>query len=695
MAIDPYSANVAGQYLGLPTDEQMSPGAGGEAPPLSPEVAAALKSTMAASAPATPLSTNPGQAEVPGLLTKLNAGLEGGAARGLERDLAGLPDITQGGSASTPPAAPPAKPKLTVDQALDLAIQKEGGPTGKSNPTSGAYGLIGFMPGVSGKAVAKRLGISEDELKRMSPEEQRQKAVPAFFDSIGHPLATLAPEDVGLAIGASGMVGKPDDTPIKDDKYGAWAKGSKPWDQNPAWRKIAESHGRDYLVAGDLREYYGAGKADDSTTGQPPRDTGATTPTGAAYAASLGGGRGTAERTTISTATHEGIPYTPEDRTALSDISKNAIAANETASLAKQAQLDQQRADLLVQQQKDQERADAAEARKFASQQYYNESKNRIAEAQKAVDEDKAPKPFGGNVFAGILAAIAMGLGAYGASITKTRNFAADIINQQLDRDMKGWEQKHLDLKFKVQNAHELSRDRASTTVTTEREPGKGYDLSEVTKQDEAARTAGVSLKEREAIRKANKLQERLPLTEKQQKQAETLAERYGRVTNAEEAIHGALDTLDKYKNTPGGVPGLGPLGSRVPDMAYSILDRIGGAGKYVGLPAAEIVKGYGETARQVRQQLQRALTIAIVKEVGMDHVGLERNNILLNKLSEGGLEEADVRKHLEEVVKTIDAAKKKTLAMTDDEAVRRQVEENAASYAPTENAKPYTPGAP
>lgn len=706
MAISPYSALAAQQFLGLPSDDQMSPAGGDTAPPLSPDVVASLKSTMASSSP-TPL---------PAPTPEENAA---------------------GASLSVmPSAAPkPAASKWDFDTSFNKVIAGEsGGSGGAVNSSTKASGLFQIMPDQ-----AAQLGMTPEQIQAMPAEQQKKELFPKYLA-----LHNLKPEDIhsdtdmALAIAAPSFVGKG----ASDDKvvYGAGSKEAK---ANPAWQTPSGD-----VTVGSLKSYY---KADDSTTGQSPRATGASTPTGAAYAALLGGGKGTAEKTSISTTTHEGIPYTSEDKAALSDISKNAIAANQNASLAKQAELDKQRADILVQQQKDQERADLAEGRKFASQQYYNESKNRIAEAQKAVDDDQAPKPFGGNVFASILATIGMALGAYGASITKTRNFAADMIQQQLDRDMKGWEQKHLDLKFKVQNAHDLSRDqwqefqsdraehsqlqnqvvlralelrqnstqktdeqsrmglissaieeraaekdleiqrlsrdRAQTTVTTEREPGKGTDLSAIPKMADEARAAGVPLAESESIRKAAGYQERLPLTEKQQAQAEKIEKdpRLAHVTQAQAALQPLLELVRKAK--PGQeIPGTGLIeGSGaiqwpgVGEVAHMFL---GGNG-LGGTTKADL-----EEVRNNQAMIGRLTNLI---NVGRTSVGIERSPKALEALG-GALSKFHRPEQLvsfvEEANKALAAQKKEIIhASTDDEAVRRNFEEN--SFDPEKDALP------
>jgi len=49
---------------------------------------------------------------------------------------------------------------------------------------------------------------------------------------------------------------------------------------------------------------------------------------------------------------------------------------------------------------------------------------------------------------------------AYGASITKTRNFAADMVNSMLDRENKQWEQEQMKKRFKVIHLGEAFRQR-------------------------------------------------------------------------------------------------------------------------------------------------------------------------------------------------------------------------------------------
>lgn len=636
--------------------------------------------------------------------------------------------------AGAAPTEPP-KPKFDYNKAFSKVVTGEGGLGNKVNPDTGAAGAFGLMPDQ-----AKALGVKPEELTAPA-DQQRETLFPRYLKSHG-----LAPDDIhsetdmALAVAAPSWVKRAD---RKDDDV-VYKKGSDEAVANKHWQTPSGD-----VTVGSLKKYYKA------------EDTGDAAPKSAAdkYNDYLTAG-GPASSTTISRSTNEGVPYTDEDKAKLEANKNTEVAANENASLSVTNELAKQRADLLDQQQKQQERADTAEGRKWAAEQHYNDAKGRVATAVQAVQDDQAPKPFGGNVFSGILATIGMALGAYGASITKTRNFAADMINQMLDRDMASWKEKHLDLKYKAdtekdltheqwlefksteaehkqeqnalvlkqleirnngtQNAEEqkrlglvksniearynntdlemqrLSREHAATTVTTQQAGGGGPDLETINKREETARNAGVPLETREAGRAAAHLPPRVPLNKEQQGQAEKLAKELEGLTGAEEEVHQALDVLGKKGHEP---PGTG-ISGLVPDWAYSIAQRLPGTG--LADSASKALGGEGNmgerfaAARQNKKLIENALTIGVVETVGKGHVGIERNLERVEKLRPHGVIEADdARAYLETTLKQINARKKTFLSGVDDEAVRRQIEEGIPSYAPTENAKPYQPGAP
>lgn len=107
--------------------------------------------------------------------------------------------------------------------AVKNAIQVESGGKADAQNPSGATGLIQFMP-----AIAKALGTSTDELKKMSPVEQIPYVVRYFQQrNLG---AQQDKGDYYVAVAAGGeYVGKPDSTVV-------YPKGSKGWEQNAPWR---------------------------------------------------------------------------------------------------------------------------------------------------------------------------------------------------------------------------------------------------------------------------------------------------------------------------------------------------------------------------------------------------------------------------------------------------------------------------
>lgn len=346
-----------------------------------------------------------------------------------------------------------AKPKLTVDEALERAYKAEGGGV---NPKTGAYGPIQLMPGRL-EEVATKLGISTDDIKKMSPEEYKKEVVPAYFAAIGHPLDKIAPEDVYMGIAAPGFVGASGTTPIVDKQFGAWKKGSAPWEQNKnTWAKIAESHGRDFIQASDLREY--GGIEGDAVPGQKlsPEDQSSVELANRLSSPTVTGG-------VKSMTTALGTPVTEEDKAYFAqreaDIKASGAlqkgAVSNVMAEAKEAQ--DARKEMLAQQ--DAER----KQRETDAKSLYDRRQADVQSAVKDVADNKAPAPFGGNVFAGILATIGQALGAYGAAINKTRNFAADLVNSALDRDMKKWEQDQITKRFKVSSLEKLSDDARLT----------------------------------------------------------------------------------------------------------------------------------------------------------------------------------------------------------------------------------------
>lgn len=367
-------------------------------------------------------------------------------------------------SVSPPEPTAPVKPKLTTEEALKRAMGVEGGESGKGvNPTTGAFGSIQLIPGQSGARVASALGIDEPTLKKMSPEEFNKEAVPAYFKSIGHPLDTIDPRDVYMGIAAPGFIGKSDDTPIVEN--------GKPWDRNsPAWKsnagtwgKIASANGHDVITAGDLRQYGGVKDEGPATPKTPLSAQGQAT---AELANRLGAPVTSGGQT--QTNVNLGIPLTDEDRAEFSRRQSNLETTHDLTAGAIQNTLDEAKVQQKARAEDLQRQGDAIDGREKAGQALYDQRQADIQVALKDINDDKAPKPFGGNVFAGILAVIGQALGAYGASITKTRNFAADMVNSMLDRENKQWEQEQMKKRFKVSTLEKLS-DSAKSELSMAR----------------------------------------------------------------------------------------------------------------------------------------------------------------------------------------------------------------------------------
>jgi hypothetical protein len=135
---------------------------------------------------------------------------------------------------------------------------ESGGKADARNPKSGATGLIQFLP-----SIARDLGTSTEELASMSATEQLPFVMKYLSD---RGVTSDSPtEDYVMAVAAPAFIGKPPETVV-------YRKGSKEWEQNPAWRPPG---GGDITVASIGRFYQGGGKGGTKATepaGKSPLD---------------------------------------------------------------------------------------------------------------------------------------------------------------------------------------------------------------------------------------------------------------------------------------------------------------------------------------------------------------------------------------------------------------------------------------
>lgn len=138
---------------------------------------------------------------------------------------------------------------LAMEHDLDPAKVKgiigpeSGGKANARNKDSGATGLIQFMP-----SIAKDLGTSTEELATMSASEQLPFVMKYLSDR--GVTADSPPEDYAMAVAAPAFIGKPAETVV-------YPKGSKAWEQNPAWRPA----GGGDITVGSIQAYYQGSKA--------------------------------------------------------------------------------------------------------------------------------------------------------------------------------------------------------------------------------------------------------------------------------------------------------------------------------------------------------------------------------------------------------------------------------------------------
>lgn len=150
---------------------------------------------------------------------------------------------------------------LDPDKIKRIIGPESGGRANARNKDSGATGLIQFLP-----SIAERLGTSTEELAKMSSAEQLP-FVMRYFSERGVTSDSPA-EDYAMAVAAPNFIGKAPETVV-------YPKGSKAWEQNPAWRP----QGGGDITVGSIQAYYdrgsGKGKAAASKAELPAPTTAA------------------------------------------------------------------------------------------------------------------------------------------------------------------------------------------------------------------------------------------------------------------------------------------------------------------------------------------------------------------------------------------------------------------------------------
>jgi hypothetical protein len=129
---------------------------------------------------------------------------------------------------------------LNFDAIKGVIGPESGGKPGAVNSTSGATGLIQFLP-----SVAKAMGTTTEEIGKMSATEQIPLVL-RYFKERGL-TKEHTQDDYYLGVSAPAAIGKPDDTVV-------YKKGSVEWEQNPAWRPA----GGGDITVGDIKAYGGA-----------------------------------------------------------------------------------------------------------------------------------------------------------------------------------------------------------------------------------------------------------------------------------------------------------------------------------------------------------------------------------------------------------------------------------------------------
>lgn len=317
------------------------------------------------------------------------------------------------------------------EQGILNIFKNESGYNSKAvNPKSGAAGIFQLMPD------QQPAGQKFAELSR----EEQIAQYGAYLEGKQKKFGPIQSDaDLAVANAAPALLGKPDDAV-------AYPAGSKAATDNPAWQDASGN-----VTVGAIKKYYGAAGGEPGKPQTKEQQL-------AAYINGSAGGMSTEQKTL--TKTESGTPYTAEDQAGLfarTEKHNADMAAANQPVLDAQAQAVEKG---IATQQKIQDSLDAAQQREQAAKATYDESMGRVRTGVDEVLADKQPPPFGGNIFATVLASIAQGMGAYAAAINKTENFAANAINTALKRENDRWAQAHLDKQYKVKQDQELSRDQ-------------------------------------------------------------------------------------------------------------------------------------------------------------------------------------------------------------------------------------------
>jgi hypothetical protein len=316
-------------------------------------------------------------------------------------------------------------PGLTREGVQKL-IQGEGGMN--LSPTTGQ----GSHRGV--------LQFSDTEVGPDASVEDRIRYLPKYWQSRG--VTPKSDADMYVAHAAPAYVGKPDATVVEE-----YAPGTDAYEKNPGWRDPATG----LVTVGSIKNY----SAKQPTPQVDPEVVGIAARVGQPNV--TGGSRDT--RTTTSRNT--GTPFTKEDDAALTAASEqyaNQISAGQKALVDAHADVLKHE---VIRGEEVQQLRDAAAEREVRARQKYDEGIARVEHARNEVEQDKQPPPFTQqNIFVGILAAVAQGVGAYAAAINKTENFAARLIDKAIEQDNLRWQQQHLDKKYKASELKELNRNQ-------------------------------------------------------------------------------------------------------------------------------------------------------------------------------------------------------------------------------------------
>lgn len=654
--------------------------------------------------------------------------------------IAPKPQLTSEPNMSVQPAPVP-KPIAATAPPFDFNSSfakvtkgESGGAGGAQNKDTGASGVFQLMPDQ-----ARAMGYSPEDVRKMSPEEQRDVLFPKYLARHGLDQADIqSDQDMALSIAAPGYV----KSSVSPDTV-LYRKGSKEAAANPNWQDASGN-----VTVASLDNYYGI----DPTTKTAAGRTGNTnfinapivTPGKHEEARTLEEGVDTSDL-------RAGLPAKQEAAAGqIQGANQPVIDAALAEQAQRQAVQDQLQAD-----------RDAKAKEKADAQALYEDSKNKVAQAQKDYEADKAPAPFGGNVVSQILATIGQAMGAYGASITHTRNFASDMINQYLDAEQKRWEQNHLTLKYKVDTAKDLSaqqradfnlakaehslaqrewmnselqtatarkgtaeaqrnlglmlkdnqqhyeadderlqmaaKDHVKITTQDTAETSRAPTPEETTARGEAAIKGGVSLESVEGARGQAGLPPRTPLNKDQQGIVDKVRPDLEKVTRAKQALRGLNDVLDKY-GKGADIPGLGSAleNTQVPFTGTNVLNTpiIGGiAHNLPGLGSGGI--GNTDEARLNNQAVSRAITLT---DIAQTSPGIEKSPALkeLSAALQRYKRPEELRTYVERANAALAEQERQIIeGSTDDAKVRRHLYETT-DEPPKPATTPYKPpGAP